>query len=235
MGRQTVFYVAMGILATGLVLLFFNHEGGRTLGMDNHDFGRLVLLTSLFAVFGAAAIRRGELGPALRNALIWLVIIMALVTVYLYRHDLEHVAARVSGGLLPGTAITRQAGDGTTEIVIQRAMSGHFQARAEINGQPVELLVDTGATLTALSWADAERLDLEPATLAFNQQVMTANGMARAASVRLDELAIGPIVRHNVRATVLPEGALGFSLLGMNVLGELASFEMRRDELILRD
>jgi aspartyl protease family protein len=56
-----------------------------------------------------------------------------------------------------------------------------------------------------------------------------------AALVSLNEVAIGPIVRRDVRALVSEEGALGQSLLGMNFLGDLSSFEMRRDELILRD
>ena len=235
MPRQILFYVLMGILATGLVILFINHDGGTTFGLANDDFGRLVTLTALAALFGSAIVRRREMGQMARNALIWLVIILALATAYLYRYDLQSVAGRVSGGLIPGSVVTRDGADGLSEVVVQKGLGGHFSIRAEINGDPVDMLVDTGATTIALSFEDAEALGLDPSSLSFTRTVMTANGPAQAAAVRLDQLAIGPILRQDVRATVSAEGALGQSLLGMNFLGDLASFEMRRDELILRD
>jgi aspartyl protease family protein len=229
MPRSILFYVLMGIMATGLAILFFNHQGGSTFGLANDEFARLVMLASLVALVGSG------IGQAMRNALIWLVIILALATIYLYRFEFQQIGSRLSAGLVPGSAVTRQAADGSTEIVIQKGLSGHFQARAAVNGQQVDFLIDTGATTIALAWEDAVRLGLDPANLAFTRTVMTANGMARAAPVRLDQVAIGPILRNGVRATVSEEGALGVSLLGMNFLGDLASFEMRRDELILRD
>ncbi len=64
---------------------------------------------------------------------------------------------------------------------------------------------------------------------------MTANGPARAAAVRLDSVTVGNITRQDVAAIGDQEGALRRSLLGMNFLGDLSSFEMRRDMLILRD
>lgn len=86
-GRDLVFYVAMGILGTGLVVLFLNHSSGRTFGMANDDFGRLVLLASLVTVFSAGLIRRGQYGAALRNAFVWLAIVLALVLLYLWVAD----------------------------------------------------------------------------------------------------------------------------------------------------
>jgi aspartyl protease family protein len=56
-----------------------------------------------------------------------------------------------------------------------------------------------------------------------------------AAPVRLDEMAIGPIVRRDVRALVTEEGKLDESLLGMTFLSTLDYLQMRTDELRLRD
>ncbi|MOA67884.1 hypothetical protein D3C78_1952410 [compost metagenome] len=64
---------------------------------------------------------------------------------------------------------------------------------------------------------------------------MTANGPAMAAHVRLDEIAIGPISRRNVRAMVARDGMLDESLLGMSFLSTLSSLNMQTDELRLRD
>ncbi|WP_099866709.1 retropepsin-like aspartic protease family protein [Pararhizobium haloflavum] len=227
-----LFYAVMGILAAGLAILFFNHGAGTSFGLANDEFARLVMLVALV---GAGVVRRGNLGEAARNALIWLVIILALATLYLYRYDLQAVGTRLSAGLMPGSAVTRQTAEGETEVIVRKGLGGHFQIEAEIDGTPVDFLVDTGATTIALTYRDAERLGLDPQTLAFSRTVMTANGPARAAPVRLRQITIGPIVRHDVRATVSAEGALGQSLLGMNFLGDLSSFSMQRDELVLTD
>ena len=235
MRRDTLFYVVMGILAAGLVILFINHDSGTTLGLANQEFGQLVLLTSLATVFAAGLFRRGRFGQTLRHALIWLVILMVLATGYLYRHDLQFIGARLSAGLMPGTAVTRVTAEGDSEVVLSRSEGGHFVTGATIDGEAVDLLVDTGASVVALSWEDAARIGIDPAALQFNRTVMTANGPARAAAVRLDSVTVGNITRQDVAAIVSQEGALPRSLLGMNFLGDLSSFEMRRDMLILRD
>ncbi|MNL89545.1 hypothetical protein D3C87_2199310 [compost metagenome] len=64
---------------------------------------------------------------------------------------------------------------------------------------------------------------------------MTANGRARAARVTLAEVAIGPIVRHNVPASVAEDGKLDQSLLGMSFLSTLGSLQIQTDELRMRD
>lgn len=236
MPRNILFIVLMGILATGLLILLVNDDGGVTFGMPNDEFGRLVSLSALALLFASALARPGRLGQALRGALLWALIIAALMIGYIFRHDLGLVASRLQAGLMPGTAVvTRQTEDGLSEVVIQKSIGGHFQVRADIEGEPVDLLVDTGASSVALTYDDAERLGLDPASLSYALQVQTANGIASAALVTLGSIEIGPIRRENVRATVSAEDTLHQSLLGMNVLGDLTSFEMRRDALILRD
>lgn len=235
MSRNALFYIVMGMLAAGLVLLFINHDSGSTFGLANEQFGSLVLLTALATVFAAGLFRRGRFGQTLRYALIWLVLLMVLATGYLYRHDLQFIGARLSAGLMPGAAVTRVTAEGESEVVISRSDGGHFLTRAAVDGETVDFLIDTGASVVALSWDDAMRIGIDPSALEFDRRVMTANGPAQAASVRLDSVTIGNITREDVDAIVSQQDALPRSLLGMNFLGDLSSFEMRRDVLILRD
>jgi aspartyl protease family protein len=233
--NPVIFYVAMAILATGLGLLLWNHSAGQTLGLDNDQFGNLVTGVALLTVLSSAFLIRGRFGQMLKAAVIWAVIILAFSALYVFRYDIQSLGTRLQAGLMPGTAAVRQLDDGTREVVIQKAMGGQFATEISVNGEPVGVMVDTGASLIALAYDDAERLGLEPENLSYSQPVSTANGQALAAIVTLDEVAIGPIVRSDVRALVSEDGALSQSLLGMNFIGELSSFEMRRDELILRD
>lgn len=234
--RRIVLPVALGLLGLGLILLVFNHDRGETLGLANDDFASLVYLTALASVIGTFVVSsRHGLGTMLRQALIWLIIMLVLATGYLYRGEIQDVGARLAAGLIPGRPISRSGGDGSAEVIIHRGAAGHFTTTARINGQPIPVLVDTGASLVALTFDDARAVGLDPGGLSFSQRIATANGVARAANVRLDELAIGDIRRQDVRATVSEPGALGFSLLGMNFLDTLQSFEMTREALTLRE
>ncbi|MDX3925340.1 MAG: TIGR02281 family clan AA aspartic protease [Shinella sp.] len=233
MNRLTIL---LGILGFGLVMLIYNHDSGRTFGLGNDEFGRLVMLTSLAALFGAGILAgRRHFGESMRQAGIWILIILVLMVGYLYRYDLQSVTDRLTAGLIPGRAVVTTGADGAQILVIHKMEGGHFETSASIDGMPVRMLVDTGASSVVLSYADAERLGLDPQNLTYNISVATANGQAFAAPVRLDEIAIGPIVRRNVRAMVADRGRLDQSLLGMTFLETLGSIEITRDELRLRD
>ena len=75
---------------------------------------------------------------------------------------------------------------------------GHFVTRASINGNDITVLVDTGATAVALSFEDARDAGLRPGHLDFNVPVATANGVARAARVMIDRIAVGSVEVDNV-------------------------------------
>lgn len=113
--------------------------------------------------------------------------------------------------------------------------SGHFVTDADINGRSVRVLVDTGATVVALSYEDASDVGLRPGNLEFNVPVSTANGVAQAARVKLDQVSIDGIEVEDVEGLVLPRGALRGTLLGMSFLGRLGSFRVEDGVLYLRD
>lgn len=112
---------------------------------------------------------------------------------------------------------------------------GHFFATASINGASVNVLVDTGATAVALSYEDARHVGLRPGTLDFNVPVATANGVTKAARVKIDRIAIDGVKVEDVDGMVLPEGALQGTLLGMSFLGRLNSFRIEDGILYLKD
>ncbi len=112
---------------------------------------------------------------------------------------------------------------------MQRNRQGHYIANGEINGARAEFIVDTGATDVAVSAEVARRAGLVagPAVA-----VTTANGRATAYVTRIDELKLGTIVEHNVRATIVPNLGEIEVLLGMSFLKRL-DFAQNGDALIL--
>jgi len=233
MNRLTIL---LGILAAGLVFLILNHDSGRTFGIVNDDFGRLVTLGAIAAMIGTGVVQsRQHIGQSLRQFGIWVLIILVLVSGYLYRTDLQSFGNRLAGGLIPGRAAVFTDNEGIQEVVLHKVLNGHFETPVTVNGGTVQMLVDTGASRVALSYEDAQTLGLNPAGLAYTQTVLTANGQARAAPVTLSEVSIGPIVRNDIKAMVAEQGKLDQSLLGMSFLSTLDFLQMQTDELRLRD
>src|ERR1700754_2697256 len=68
---------------------------------------------------------------------------------------------------------------------VAKGADGHFWADAQVNGQPVHFLVDTGATAVALTPKDADRLGFKAADLKYGYSVTTAGGNSHAAAVTL--------------------------------------------------
>ena len=85
----------------------------------------------------------------------------------------------------------------------------------------------------ALTLSDAQRLGFDAETLVLNRPYNTANGVVYGASVRLGEVSVGTIILRDVAASV-SAGDLNRSLLGMSFLGRLASYEVARETLTLR-
>ncbi len=103
---------------------------------------------------------------------------------------------------------------------------GHYLAKAKLNGRSMEVLVDTGATLVAINESTARRIGIRLKPSDFKHKVRTANGVTRAATAMIDEIAIGRVVVRDVRATVSHDEALSTVLLGMSFLNRLKKFEI---------
>jgi len=139
---------------------------------------------------------------------------------------------------LPMPAIIRpdgavHASAGGPEAGARIGADGHFHFEALLNGVAVPMLFDTGATLVSLRAEDAARLNMDPAMLAYNVSMNTANGRARGAGVTLASMTVGGITRTNVRAVVHQAGSLHDNLLGQSFLGRLAGYRQTGDRLVL--
>lgn len=121
----------------------------------------------------------------------------------------------------PGSA---WQGEGPAEVVLDANARGHYVVAGRINGRPVTLLVDTGATDVAVPQVLAERLGLPRQGGVISQ---TANGAVAGWRSELSELRIGGIRLRDVPATVLPGMGDDTVLLGMSAL--------KRLELVQRD
>ncbi|RXD07150.1 TIGR02281 family clan AA aspartic protease [Sphingomonas sp. UV9] len=118
------------------------------------------------------------------------------------------------------------------EVRIRMAADGHFWARATIDGISRRLLIDSGATITAISQqtADAARIDAKSSVVPIVLQ--TANGSIPAQTGRIRELKLGAIVARDLQVVVSP--AFGeTNVLGMNFLSRLASWRVEENVLIM--
>ncbi len=129
----------------------------------------------------------------------------------------------------PALTVLRPSSNRT--LVYRADRRGHFSLTATLNGAPIRLVVDTGASLVALTLDDARAAGIARSELSFNQLTQTANGRVRFAPVMLRELRIGQLSIENVPAAVIEN--LDQSLLGMSFLKRLKSFEMREGALTI--
>ncbi|MBX3610827.1 MAG: TIGR02281 family clan AA aspartic protease [Hydrogenophaga sp.] len=119
----------------------------------------------------------------------------------------------------------------SARVVLTADGQGHFMPQGQINGKPVQFMVDTGATQVIIGEPEARRLGLD-----FSKgqpvQVTTANGAATGHRLVLDSVRIGDAQVYGVGAIVLPQSA-PFVLLGNSFL---TRFQMQRtnDQLVLQ-
>ncbi|HEY0326656.1 MAG TPA: TIGR02281 family clan AA aspartic protease [Allosphingosinicella sp.] len=119
-----------------------------------------------------------------------------------------------------------------TETRLQRDRGGHFFAQARINGQPIQVVVDTGATTVALTVADAQRAGIAVDPSRFDVVGSGASGAVRGHEISLATVSVDGKEVRSIRGVVL-EG-LDVSLLGQSYLSRISGVEMRGEEMILR-
>lgn len=143
-------------------------------------------------------------------------------------------AARLTTGsdfALPQLGLPRQSVEGKeTRVPMQR--DGHFWVAATINGVKRNFLVDTGATLTAISPATASEAEVRPNPVSGPVTMRTANGTVQAQLGTIDELRLGNVVARELDVVVAP-GLGDANVIGMNLLSRLASWRVEEGVLIL--
>ncbi|WP_448664516.1 TIGR02281 family clan AA aspartic protease [Sphingomonas sp. CJ20] len=184
------------------------------------------LVAVLVLAVSALSARRLSLGFVARSLLIWAAIILAVVVAVAHRHDLKAAFARVSETL----GLDEQQVQGET-VRIKMGPDGHFWAQVTINDTPVRLLIDSGATVTALSKRTAKAAGVKvsgelPAI------IETANGSIAAQRGTIETLAIGPLKTTDL-GVVVSENFGDMDVLGMNFLSRLHSWRVENGVLVL--
>ena len=191
--------------------------------MNDIEIGNLLYLVVLGAAitFWFVVQNRNNLGRTMQHAVVWGLLFLGVI------------AAVGMWGDIRDTVMPRQtvlASEGRIEL--PRAPDGHYYVTAEVNGQPIRFVVDTGATEIVLSREDAKTAGIAMDDLIFSGRAYSANGPVATAPVRLDRLAIGAIEDDGVRAFV-NDGQMDISLLGMSYLNRYARIEITDGALVL--
>jgi aspartyl protease family protein len=131
----------------------------------------------------------------------------------------------------PNTSVSSSSEPDSVEV--ERDDGGHFRVEGRVDGLALNFLVDTGATVIALTADDAAQLGIHPAADDYTVVMRTANGIIRAAPTTLGMVEIGDIMVHDVSAVVMPEGALSENLLGMSFLSRLRHFDYSDGKMVL--
>ena len=129
-------------------------------------------------------------------------------------------------------AAPARAKSASNQLVYDADRSGHFFVDAEVNGAPVRFLVDTGATVVALSPDDARAAGIARNSLRFADAVGTANGIARVARTTLRDVRLNQLAVEEVPAVVMEE-PMSVSLLGMSFLSRLDGYSIRDGRLTI--
>lgn len=167
--------------------------------------GRLLIFAILFGAAIGLILPRGAPGPA----------------------DPAQVATISASPL----AQTRSANG--VETILERRPDGHFYVDAMVNGQLVHFVVDTGASMVALTAEDARRVGFNFSPADFTVVGRGASGDVRGIPLELDSVAIGNNEARGVRAAIIADG-LDVSLLGQSFLSRIGSVTIRDDRMFLK-
>ncbi|MGY3926221.1 retropepsin-like aspartic protease family protein [Aeromonas simiae] len=115
-------------------------------------------------------------------------------------------------------------------LMLPRDASGHYRLEGAINGQPVQLMLDTGATLVSLPQSVAARLGIEPRG---TDRVATAAGEVLVGTGHIDSLEMGPLTLYDLAVFINPAQSGQQVLVGMNALGRL-ELTQKQQTLLLR-
>lgn len=195
----------------------------------NSDLGDHALIYLLLLILPVSALiaRRVPLLRILLSLATWTVIAGVLVVVVSQREAFDPYLRRVASML----KLDDQNVVGKTTR-IRMSPDGHFWARVTLDGVPRRMLVDSGATVTAVSTHTAAAAALDVRKSVFPMILNTANGQITAQTATVREVRLGDIAARDLGVVVSP--AFGDTdVLGMNFLSKLKSWRVEGQTLIL--
>jgi aspartyl protease family protein len=159
--------------------------------------------------------------------------IMAGLGTFMARMADRMTPAPASATIATPAAVVAVSQAGSRAVNISRDSRGHFATEGRIDGQRIDFMVDTGASVIALNERSAARLGLHPTPSQYSAIVTTANGTVKAAPARLPMVEVGGLIVRDVDAIVLPDEALSENLLGLSFLSRLKRFEYANGQMVL--
>ena len=227
-----VWFLLLLIAGFGVLL---RPDLSRSAGLDPTDIAMLAGGLGLIVLIGLLMGRpsRSPWTRALRQVIGVGALTLAVGTSWSHRDELAQLARKFATDP-SGTDVIENQQTGERSVRIRRRTNGHFVAKVQVNGAPILMMVDTGATSVVLRHTDAKQSGIDVGRLKFTVPVRTANGPAYAAPVRLKGLAVGSVRFEQIEALVAQPGTLDQSLLGMSFLSRLRSYEFTGDLLTLR-
>jgi aspartyl protease family protein len=170
----------------------------------------------------------------MRNVMIFAAVMAGLGTVMAQVAD--KMAPQPASATPAGKAVHADASApmAARSLNIARDGRGHFLTEARINGQRVNVMVDTGSSVVALNESSAAQFGLLPSRGEYTANVTTANGTIKGARTRLAMVDVGGLVVRDVDAMVLPDAALSENLLGLSFLSRLKRFEYSNGQMVLQ-
>ncbi len=190
------------------------------------DFLYLVLV--LVLVGSAFFVRRVPIGQGLKMFAAWVLIFGAAFVAFTLRDDFKALGQRVMNEARGGSQ-TVQAGK---TLRIRQSDDGHFWVNAQLNGETVRFLIDSGATTTSISAATARRAGIEPRG-GLPVIVQTANGTVEVQRGRAEALKLGEITRHDLPVHI-SEAFGDMNVLGMNFLSSLSGWSVEGGWLVMK-
>jgi aspartyl protease family protein len=139
-------------------------------------------------------------------------------------------ARSLIGNASPAPSSDKPAWGG--EMVLDRANDGHFYATAQIDTGDYQMLVDTGASVVALTGDDAHAIGLDWDPNALAPVAQGASGPVMGVPVTIPDMAVGDFEAHNVQAIIVPDG-LPVSLLGQSFLRHVPTVSIADNSLTL--
>ncbi len=221
----------LGLLAAVGALALALHRAYPEAIQTNDDKASLFLRLGMVVLVSTALLRglQGSLSQYLKYVAIWTGVIAALALGYAYRAELASVPRKLQLAFNVGTPVAV----GERTLVVPQGEDGSYVVDGLVNGKRVRFVVDTGATATVLSPADARRVGVPVDTLDYGYESETANGKGYSAAYDATRLEVGSIKLEGFRVMV-NKTPMSMSLLGMSFLQRLDAFEFRDRQLILK-
>ncbi|MET3709878.1 aspartyl protease family protein [Sphingomonas trueperi] len=195
--------------------------------MNGSDGVNMVwLVGALVLVVSALSVRRIGFGLFLRTLLGWAAIVLLVLFAVGHRYELAAAWSSLSAKL--GLEDQRVEGD---TVRIRMSPDGHFWARVTLNGAERRMLIDSGATITAISEQTAKEADIQTSE-GLPAIIETANGSVAARRARIAEVTLGPLKMHDL-GVVVSQNFGNLDVLGMNFLSRLHSWRVEGNVLVL--